>query len=76
MYFHEQYAPRIQSNNTAFVHHMLVYGCKDFARVEEPECFNVRTALGDCTEAYVLGGWAIGGEVMIVFLLHWSLSKV
>ena len=66
--FYLQYGPRITPNNTAFVHHIIVYLCDGLVNVTEgtsSECFGQATAgpISECRQGAGLGGWAVGGEV-------------
>lgn len=62
----------IQPGHEKFVHHMLVYGCRDPAVagfVDKPhECYSGSSDqlfMDYCSE--VFGGWAVGGSVGFTF---------
>ena len=66
--FYLQYGPRITPNNTAFVHHIIVYLCDGLVNVTEgtsSECPGRVTAgpINECRRGEGLGGWAVGGGV-------------
>ena len=68
-----QYAQVLTPHSRAFVHHILVYICpqplgEDDAGVSVP-CANLTSrSILSCNQGVFLGGWAIGGEVIVSYL--------
>ena len=66
--FYSQYGPSITPNNTAFVHHIIVYLCGALVNITEgasSECTGQTTLdpINECRRGTAIGGWAVGGEV-------------
>ena len=66
--FYPQYGPSITPNNTAFVHHIIVYLCGALVNITEgtsSECTGQITLdpINECRRGTAIGGWAVGGEV-------------
>ena len=66
--FYPQYGPRITPNNTAFVHHIIVYLCGALVNVTDGTssvCMGQASLapISQCRQGTTIAGWAVGGEV-------------
>ena len=72
-----QYSPLIVDDNSAYVHHMLVYICGTLNEAEVNDsapCFGgVGESLNECRNGELIGAWAVGGEVNRVATLNVEL---
>ena len=72
-----QYSPLIVDDNSAYVHHMLVYICATLNETEVNDsapCFGgVGESLNECRSGELIGAWAVGGEVSKVATLNVEL---
>ena len=72
-----QYSPLIVDDNSAYVHHMLVYICGSLNEAEVNDsgpCFGgVGESLNECRNGELIAAWAVGGEVNMVATLNVEL---
>ena len=66
--FYPQYGPRITPNNTAFVHHIIVYLCGALVDITDGTssvCMGQASLapISQCRQGTTIAGWAVGGEV-------------
>ena len=67
-YFIPQYGPSITPNNTAFVHHIIVYLCGALVNITDGTssvCMGEASLapISQCRQGTTIAGWAVGGEV-------------
>ena len=59
-----QFSPHVTEDNTAHVHHMLVYLCESINTTDPGgPCNTVSQSLASCVGGTLLGAWAVGGQV-------------
>ena len=68
-----QIAPYITEGYTAFVHHVVIYLCSglnDAVVGQGTECDSAHIDIQECRAGYLIGGWAVGGNVSPIFQLY------
>ena len=76
VFFSPQFAPSITEGNTAFVHHMVIYLCSGLNNTvvgQGAECDSADIDIQECRRGYLIGVWAVGGNVSPIFL-HYLLT--
>ena len=72
--FYPQYGPSITPNNTAFVHHIIVYLCDALVNITDgtsSECMGQASLapISQCRQGTTIAGWAVGGEVYCNYII-------
>ena len=74
--FSPQFSPSITEGNTAFVHHVVIYLCLGLNNAlvgQGAECDSAHIDIQECRRGYLIGVWAVGGDVSPIFL-HYIYS--
>ena len=77
--FYSQYGPSITPNNTAFVHHIIVYLCGALVDITDgtsSECKGQASLapISQCRQGTTIAGWAVGGEVCSNIIVSPTIS--